>query len=285
MEFTKMHGAGNDYVIVDCFHRPEPSDPAKLARQMCDRHFGVGADGLILICRSERADAKMLIFNADGSQAEMCGNGIRCVAKYVYDHDLCRKERLKIETQAGLKEIDLFLDHGKVKKARVNMGEPRLAPKDIPTTLQYPDHRPGQPILNCPLSVSGVQVTVTCVSMGNPHAVIFVDELQDDQVRGLGPAIEKAPVFPERINVEFVQVLSPQEVRMRVWERGCGETLACGTGAAAVCVAGLLTERTERKILVHALGGTLEVEWSSVDGFVYLTGPAEEVFFGKWLLP
>ncbi|MCS7236727.1 MAG: diaminopimelate epimerase [Thermoguttaceae bacterium] len=281
MKFTKMHGAGNDYVVVNCFHYAPPADPATLARRMCKRHFGVGADGLILICPSQKADALMRIFNTDGSEAEMCGNGIRCVGKYVYDHGICRNNPLSIETKAGIKKLQLYLRNGKVGKVRVNMGIPELATSAIPTTLGV--ERSGRGVaLNTPLQVSGVSLLVNCVSMGNPHTVIFVDELQDDQVRGLGPAIENAPVFPKRTNVEFVKVIAKNKVRVRVWERGCGETLACGTGAAAVCVAGFLTGRTDRNILVRMPGGALKVEWNTEDGCVYLTGRAKEVFCGEW---
>jgi diaminopimelate epimerase len=285
MKFTKMHGAGNDYVFVDCFSQPVPSDPSELARRISDRHFGVGSDGLILICPSSVADARMWMFNADGSEAEMCGNGIRCVAKYIYERGLCSSPEVRIETAAGVKQVRVFLERGKVHRARVEMGWPVLRPAEIPTTLRALSGNPDDPVIDVPMEVSGVTLKVTCVSMGNPHAVIFVEELQDDWVQGLGPAIERSPYFPRRTNVEFIQVISPKEVRMRVWERGSGETLACGTGAAATCVAGVISGRTERSILVHALGGDLELEWSAADAPVYLTGPAEEVFTGEWLGP
>ncbi len=285
MRFTKMHGAGNDYVFIDCFSQPVPPNLGELARRMADRHFGVGSDGLILICPSTVADARMWMFNADGSEAEMCGNGIRCLAKYVYEHGICKKTNLRVETVAGIKEVFLEVEEDRVCKARVNMGAPSLAAKDIPTLLTSTSGDPNQPVVEVPLEVSGVEVRITCVSMGNPHAVIFVDELRDDWVVGLGPAIERSRFFPRRTNVEFVQVLSAEEVRMRVWERGAGETLACGTGAAAVCVAGVLTGRTSRVLKVHALGGTLELEWDRALNSVYLAGPAEEVFWGEWLLP
>lgn len=285
MRFTKMHGAGNDYIFIDCFNQPVPANPGELARRMSDRHFGVGSDGLILICPSSVADARMWMFNADGSEAEMCGNGIRCLAKYVYEHGICRKTTLRVETGAGVKDLWLNLENDRVKSVRVNMGQPRLRPAEIPTLLQPASGSPEDPVVEVPLEVSGVQVKITCVSMGNPHAVIFVDELRDDWVQGLGPAIEESRFFPRRTNVEFVEVLSRDEVRMRVWERGAGETLACGTGAAAVCVAGCLTGRTNPHLWVHALGGTLELNWDRQEGSVYLSGPAEEVFWGEWLLP
>ncbi|HUU95682.1 MAG TPA: diaminopimelate epimerase, partial [Phycisphaerae bacterium] len=215
MRFTKMHGAGNDYVYVDCFAEPVPDDPAETARRVSDRHFGVGGDGLILIRPSESADARMQMFNADGSEAEMCGNGVRCLAKYVYDHGICRNETLKIETGAGVLSLDLEIVDGKVHRVRVDMGEPILTPADIPTTL------PGTPaadghVVDTELSVGGRELCVTCVSMGNPHCVTFVDEPTDDWVLGIGPQIETDPHFPNRVNAEFVKVLSPGEVRLRV---------------------------------------------------------------------
>ncbi len=275
MRFTKMHGAGNDYVYVNCFEEPFPKDPAGLARRIADRHFGVGGDGMILILPSQRADAQMRMFNADGSEAEMCGNGIRCVAKYVYDHGICRRPTLRIETQAGVLSLELEVSGGRVDRVRVDMGEPILDADRIPTTL------PGSPVVNAPLKIARKRLCVTCVSMGNPHCVTYVDRLADDWVLGIGPKIENDPHFPRRVNAEFVEVISPQEVRMRVWERGSGETLACGTGASAVCVAGVLSERTERKILAHLPGGDLDLHWAD-DNHVYLTGPAVEVFSGQW---
>lgn len=275
MRFTKMHGAGNDYVYVNCFDEPLPDDPAALARKIADRHFGVGGDGLVLICPSQAADVRMRMFNADGSEAEMCGNAIRCVAKYAYDHGLTQKKALAIETGRGVLTLELEVHDGLVMRARVDMGEPILEPAKIPTTL------PGRMVQNVPLTIGGRTFPVTCVSMGNPHCVAFVEELSDQWVHDFGPLIEVDSHFPRRVNAEFVQVLSPSEVRMRVWERGSGETLACGTGAAAVCVAGVLTGRTQRKITVHLLGGDLELEWAD-DGHVYKTGPATEVFSGEW---
>lgn len=278
MRFTKMQGAGNDYVYVDCFQERLPKDPAGLARRISDRHFGVGGDGLILICRSETADARMRMFNADGSESEMCGNGIRCVAKYVFDHGLSDKRTLQIETGAGVLSLDLEVDGGKVGRVRVDMGRPILEASRIPTLLAV---NPGNPVVNAALQVGGASLDVTCVSMGNPHCVTFVDELSDDLVLGLGPKIEHDAHFPRRVNAEFVQVLSRDEVRVRVWERGSGETLACGTGASAVCVAGSLTGRTNRKIKAHLPGGDLELHWAD-DDHVYMTGLAVEVFSGEW---
>ncbi|HPP52014.1 MAG TPA: diaminopimelate epimerase [Thermoguttaceae bacterium] len=281
MRFTKMHGAGNDYIFVNCFQEPIPEDPAELARLVSDRHFGVGADGLILICPSEKADARMRIFNADGSEAEMCGNGVRCVAKYLYDHGIARKPTLRIETGRGILSLELHVSNNRVERVRVDMGEPILTPAQIPTTLPgNPQH--GGAVVDVELPVEDRILRVTCVSMGNPHCVCFVDQLSDEWVLGLGPKIEHHPRFPNRVNVEFVQVLSPQEVKVGVWERGSGPTLACGTGACAVCVAGVLTGRTNRQLLAHLPGGNLELLWSETDLHVYLTGPAVEVFSGIW---
>jgi diaminopimelate epimerase len=275
MRFTKMQGAGNDYVYVDCFQEPAPEDPAALARRVADRHFGVGGDGLILIVPSSVADARMRMFNADGSEAEMCGNGVRCVAKYVYEHGIRREQTLKIETGRGVLTLDLELSGGKVDRVRVDMGEPILDAERIPTTL------PGNPVVDAELPLDGRTLRVTCVSMGNPHCVSFVERLSDDWVLGVGPLVECDAHFPRRVNAEFVEVISPSEVRMRVWERGSGETLACGTGACAVCVAGVLAGRSGRKIVAHLSGGDLELHWSD-DRHVYMTGPAVEVFSGQW---
>lgn len=278
MRFTKMHGAGNDYVYVEAADQTLPPDLAALARQMSDRHFGVGADGLILILPSTCADARMRMFNADGSEAQMCGNGIRCFAKYLYDHGLCRKPQLQIETGAGVLQVDLETAGGQVRRVRVDMGEPILEAARIPTRL------PGDPVVNALLSVGGQNLQVTCVSLGNPHCVSYVESLNDDLVLRLGPLVEHDPQFPQRVNAEFVQVLSPREVRQRTWERGSGETLACGTGASAVCVAGVLTGRTQRQLVVHLRGGDLELNWNESDNHVYMTGPAAEVFCGEWPL-
>jgi diaminopimelate epimerase len=276
MQFTKMQGAGNDYVYVNCFEESAPADLPALARKISDRHFGVGGDGLILIHPSAGADARMQMFNADGSEAEMCGNGIRCVAKYVYDHGICKQDRLRIETAAGILSLEVETEGGLVNRVRVDMGEPILEAKEIPTTL------PGSPVVNANLTVGDRSLAVTCVSMGNPHCVIFVDQADDDLVLGCGPVIEVDTHFPERVNVEFVRVASRGEVHQRTWERGSGETLACGTGASAVCVAGVLTGRTDNTILNHLLGGDLQLQWNESDNHVYMTGPAEDVFSGRW---
>ena len=280
MRFTKMHGLGNDYVYIDCFNQPPPRDAAALSRVISDRHFGVGSDGLILIGPSERADARMRMFNADGSEAEMCGNGIRCVAKYVYDHGIAVKPRLTIETGNGVLTLDLDARGGKVERVTVDMGAPILAADKIPTTL------PGPRVVNYSdtnwAHNSDFDCRLTCVSMGNPHAIYYSDDVGKVSLEAIGPLIEKAAIFPRRINVHFVQVHSPGEVTMRTWERGSGVTLACGTGACAVAVAGVLTGRSTRRIVAHLPGGDLELNWSEADDHVYMTGPAVEVFSGEW---
>jgi diaminopimelate epimerase len=287
-----MQGAGNDYVYVDCFREPMPEKPDELARRISDRHFGVGSDGLILICPSDPADARMRMFNADGSESEMCGNGVRCVAKYVYDHDICRKETLRIETGRGVLAFKLEVAGGKVARVEVDMGEPILEPAKIP--VQFPQHDEGDRIVDFPvgkyipfrqskswMADCGWDPRMTCVSMGNPHVILFAQKVAAVPLEMLGPYFERQPIFPNRINVHFVQVHSPSEVTMRTWERGSGITLACGTGACAVCVAGVLSGRTERKILAHLPGGDLELHWAE-DGHVHMTGPAVEVFSGEW---
>jgi diaminopimelate epimerase len=276
MRFTKMHGAGNDYVYVDCFRNPMPHDPSGLSRAISDRHRGVGSDGLILICPSDKADARMRMFNADGSEAEMCGNGIRCVAKYLYDHGLVRRSTQVVETGRGLLTLDLEVQKGSVQQVRVDMGEPILEASRIPTTLL------GNPPREASLALPGQTLRVTCVSMGNPHCITFADDLSDALVLGIGRQIEGHPAFPRRTNAEFVHVNAPDDVTVRVWERGSGETLACGTGACAVAVAGVLTERTARRLTVHLPGGDLQLHWSETDNHVYMTGPAVEVFSGDW---
>jgi len=276
LKFTKMHGIGNDYVYVDTFANPEPADPAALAVVVSDRHTGIGADGLILIGPSTRADARMRMFNADGSESEMCGNGIRCVAKYVHDHGIAPRERLTIETGRGVLTLDLEIQGGKARRVRVDMGPPILRAAEIPTTL------PGDPPVNVPLHVLGHDLSLTAVSMGNPHVVLYVRDVKAYHVATLGPALEHHPAFPRRVNVHFVEVIGPAEVRMRTWERGSGETLACGTGACAVSVAGVLTGQTGRRLLAHLPGGDLELEWPADDAPVTMTGPATEVFSGTW---
>lgn len=276
MKFTKMHGAGNDYVYVDCFAQRAPADPSALARAIADRHTGVGGDGLILICPTEGADAEMRMFNADGSYAEMCGNGIRCVAKYVHDHDIAGGDSLRIVTNGKAYELELMLADGKVNQVRVDMGEPVFAADKIPTTL------PGNPPLEAPLIIGDHQLKVTCMAIGNPHCVTFVERATDELVLGVGPKVERDPHFPQRINVEFVEVLNRETLLQRTWERGSGETLACGSGACSVCVAGVLTGRSGRQVTVKLLGGDLHIEWNEQNNHVYMTGPAVEVFSGEW---
>ena len=275
MKFTKMHGIGNDYVYVNCFEE-EVKEPSRLATIISDRHFGVGSDGLILILPSKVADCKMRIFNADGSEAQMCGNGIRCVAKYVYDHKITQKNSLAVETLAGIKTIQLFTQNGKVTSARVNMGNPRLMRSEIPMI-----GKEIQVVDELLALEGGVSYRITCVSMGNPHCIVFVDNFDTVDLVKHGTGIERNRLFPERTNVHFVKIHTPKEVTVQTWERGSGITQACGTGASAVCVAGVLNKKTDRKILTHLPGGDLELEWAE-DGNVYMTGPATEVFTGEW---
>ncbi len=298
MRFTKMHGAGNDYLFVDVRKTAPPADPGQLARTMSNRQTGIGADGLILIHQSSQADARMQVFNADGSEAGMCGNGLRCVAKYVIEHPLddrnTRKSptsTLEIETGDRVVQVEVALRDAEVVQARVNMGSPVFAPSGIPTTL------PGEPPLNLLLHLRSLETTddqwtsqhpglpeeviVSSLSMGNPHCVVFCEELTDTHVLGLGPVLENHSHFPERTNVEFVQFLSRNEINMRVWERGSGETLACGSGACAAVIAAILMRRCDESVLVRMPGGDLQVEWREW-GDVYLTGPVTEVFQGDW---
>lgn len=274
MKFTKMQGAGNDYVYVSTFEE-QVDDPVALARQISDRHFGVGSDGLILIMPSAQADVRMRMFNADGSEAEMCGNGIRCVAKYAYEHGLVDHLQIKVETGRGLLALKMFTDStGRVERVQVDMGPPGLNRSSLPMI------GPGEErAISVPLELQGRRYEVTAVSMGNPHAVIYVDEVENFPVTEVGPLVECHHWFPRRTNVEFVQVVSPTEVIQRTWERGAGETLACGTGASAVTVAGVLTGRTQRKIINHLRGGDLELQWLE-HGSVMMIGPAVEVFSG-----
>ncbi len=276
MKFTKMHGIGNDYVYVSTFDQTLPGDPSDLARVISDRHFGVGGDGLILIGPSEKADARMRMFNNDGSESEMCGNGVRCVAKYVYDHGHVASDRITIETGRGVLHLDLEVAGGKVQRIKVDMGTPILKSADIPTTL------PGDPPVNAPISVEGKEFLATAVSMGNPHVVVYVDDVDNFPVEHLGFLLERHPAFPRKVNVHFVQVIGPNEVKMRTWERGSGITLACGTGACSVCVAGVLTGKTGRTLLAHLPGGDLTLEWPDDQSSVFMTGPATEVFSGEW---
>ena len=278
LPFVKMQGIGNDYIYFDCLKYPDLIPESRLpeiARKVSDRHFGVGGDGIILICPHAEADFEMRMFNADGSEAQMCGNGIRCFAKFIYDKGYTDKTEVAVMTGAGLRKLSLIAGDAKVEKVRVDMGEPVLNGKDIPTVFDK------NPVINESVTLpSGKIYPVTCVSMGNPHAVIFVENITDEMVLTDGRALETIDVFPERINVEFCQLISRSEVKMRVWERGSGETLACGTGASATVVACILNHYTERNVTVHLLGGALEIEWRENDNHVYMTGPCETVFEG-----
>ena len=276
MRFTKMHGIGNDYVYVNCFEE-RIDNPAELAVKMSRYHYGVGSDGLILICPSDDADFEMKMYNADGSMSEMCGNGTRCVGKYVYDKGLTDKTTVRLMTGAGLKILRLNVQDGKVATVRVDMGAPEMRPELVPVDL------PGDMVMGCPLEVEGVNYDIHCVSMGNPHCIVFVDDPEHVDVEGVGRLLENHPIFPNRANIEFVQVVNRQHLRMRVWERGSGETLACGTGACASLVVAVLTGRAERKVTMDLLGGSLELEWAEDDGHVYQEGPAKIVFDGEWV--
>jgi diaminopimelate epimerase len=278
--FIKMEGCGNDYVYIDLISGKGPPESAlgnleELARRMSDRHYGIGSDGLILIRPSESGDARMQMFNADGSESEMCGNGIRCVARFLHDEGVTRRSPVHIETGAGVLTLEIAATGGVVSSVRVDMGTPELERSRIP--MSGP---PGR-VIDEGLEVGGRTVRVTAVSMGNPHCVLFVPDVAQAPVSEFGPLIENHPIFPNRTNVEFVQVVSPGEVRQRTWERGSGETLACGTGASAVCVAGALNGKTERNVLIHLKGGDLRLEWGA-DDHVFMQGPAREVFRGIW---
>ena len=297
MQFTKMHGAGNDYVYLNCFNQVVP-DAKSLAIAVSDRHFGIGSDGLVLICPTDKADVQMRMFNADGSESEMCGNAVRCVAKYSIDKGLVRarplnesimEESLKnscpladnfgiveVLTGNGVLPIAVAFVNGHVQQACVNMGLPIFTPSEIPVALDVDN------IVNSEIEVLGQSWQMTCVSMGNPHAVVYCDDVAAVELDKIGPAFELHSLFPRRINVHFVQVVSPDEVIMRTWERGSGITLACGTGASAVCVAGVLTQNSSCQILAHLPGGDLNLIWDQENGPVYMTGPATEVFTGDW---
>ena len=276
MKFTKMHGLGNDYVYVNAFDETL-ADPAAMAVAVSRPHFGVGADGLVLIGPSAEADFAMRMFNADGSEGEMCGNAVRCIGKYVHDRGLTRKTEVRLSTLGGIKTLQLRLKDGSVDQVTVDMGEPAFSPASLPVEW------PGERIVNQPLTIDGQTHHITCVSMGNPHAVIFVDDPKAIDVHGIGRQIENHPLFPRRTNVEFVRVRRRDLLEMRVWERGSGETLACGTGAAASLVAAVLNGLADRSAVVQLTGGDLQVTWDSSDNHVYQTGPASFVFDGVWL--
>lgn len=275
LKFTKMHGAGNDYIYINCFEETV-KNPEKLAIKVSDRHFGIGSDGLILISPSDKADFKMNIYNADGSEGMMCGNGIRCVSKYVYDNGMTDKNEISVETRSGIKLIKMNVENGKVVSARVNMGEPILEAEKIPTKFD------GKNVIRQKLTIDEKEYEVTCVSMGNPHCIVYVDDVKDIDLEKIGPKFENNEMFPERINTEFVHVVSDTELDMRVWERGSGETLACGTGSCAVTVASVLCGYCKRntEIKINLLGGTLTDIWTD-GGDVYMTGPAATVCTGE----
>lgn len=276
MKFTKMHGIGNDYIYVNAFAETV-KDPPKVARFVSDRHFGIGGDGLILIRPSDIADCEMEMYNLDGSRGAMCGNGIRCVAKYVYDHGIVNKTSIKVATGSGVKDLDLTVENGKVSMVKVNMGSPILKAKDIPMIADTEE------VIHSPLTVDGKEYTVTAVSMGNPHVITCLDDIESLDLPKLGPLFENHPAFPDRVNTEFVKVLDSHTLSMRVWERGSGETLACGTGACAVTVSSILNHLVDgdSPVKVHLLGGDLDIYWDQTSNQVFMTGPAATVFDGE----
>lgn len=276
IKFTKMHGLGNDYVYIDCYSKEvNLGNISDLAKFMSNRHFGIGSDGIILICRSDIADFKMRMFNFDGSEAEMCGNGIRCVGKFVYDKGLTNKETVKIETLAGIKVLKLNVSNGKVKTVRVDMGEPILEPKEIPVKFDK------EPVRGLKINAIDREFDFTCVSMGNPHAITVIDNTKEFYIEKYGPVLEIDEHFPKRSNIEFIEIIDENNIKMRVWERGAGETLACGTGACATAVACNINGLTNRKVNIELLGGTLEIEWDKETNHVFMTGPATIVFEGE----
>lgn len=274
MKFTKMHGCGNDYVYVNLFEE-QIENPTKVSIAVSDRHFGIGSDGLITIGASEIADFRMRIYNADGSEAEMCGNGIRCVAKYVYDHKLTDKTEITVETGAGVKTLQLTVEDDKVTLVRVDMGEPILTPDEIPVVAD------GDRVVDEPIVVDDKEWRMTCVSMGNPHAVVFVDDVAHFELEKYGPLFENHVRFPKRTNTEFVQIISRNEAIMRVWERGSAETWACGTGTCATVMACILNGLTDNEVLVHLRGGDLRIAYDAKSNHIFMTGPATEVFEGE----
>lgn len=275
MKFTKMHGLGNDYVYVNCFEE-SVENPSEAARYLSDRHTGIGSDGLILICPSDTADFEMRMYNADGSRSEMCGNGIRCVGKYVYDHGLTEKTSISVETLGGIKYLDLTVEDGQAVLIRVDMGEPELRADHIPVVREAEER-----VINEAVTVDGREYRMTGVSMGNPHAVVFLEDIKGLDIEKIGPKFENHERFPNRINTEFVRVIDRETIEMRVWERGSGETMACGTGACAAAVASILNGLAERRVTVRLLGGDLLIEWDQETGKVYMTGPAVTVFEGE----
>lgn len=276
IKFTKMQGLGNDYVYIDCFSKDvNLGNISDLAKFMSNRHFGIGSDGIILICKSDIADFKMRMFNFDGSEAEMCGNGIRCVGKFVFDKGLTKKENLTIETLAGIKLLNLNIKNGKVDTVRVDMGEPILNPKEIPVNFE------GEPVKGLKISAIDKKFEFTCVSMGNPHAITLVENVEKFNVEKYGSKLEQSKYFPKKSNIEFIEIVDSKNIKMRVWERGTGETLACGTGACATAVACNLNGLTNRKVNINLLGGILKIEWDEKTNHVFMTGPATTVFEGE----
>ena len=274
MKFTKMHGCGNDYIYVNCLEETVPN-PSKVAKVLSDRHFGIGSDGLILIKPSDIADFQMEMYNADGSESAMCGNGVRCIAKYVYDYGLTEKTKIELETKAGIKYLDLKIEDGKVAMVTVDMGSPVLEGKKVPVALDK------EKVVAEPITVGDKEYEFTAVSMGNPHAVMFVDSTEAIEIEKIGPLFEFHPMFPERVNAEFIEILDRKRINMRVWERGTGETLACGTGACASVVACVLNGLTDNEVFVHLLGGDLLVKYDQKQNKVFMTGPATTVFDGE----
>ena len=273
MKFTKMHGIGNDYIYVNCMDK-EIKNPSEISKKISDRHFGIGSDGLVLILPSKTAHFKMSMFNSDGSEAEMCGNAIRCVGKYVYENKMTRSEKLTIETLAGIRELELHISDGIVEAVTVDMGMPILEPSKIPVLSG------GKDFINQIIEVYGKNYNVTCVSMGNPHAVVYMNDIDNLEIEKIGPLFEKHKLFPRKTNTEFVEVIDKQLLKMRVWERGAGETLACGTGACAVAVSTVLNGLCDREVTVKLLGGELLINWNENNNHVYMTGSATKVFDG-----
>lgn len=274
MKFTKMHGCGNDYIYVNCFDE-QINNPGALSKVLSDRHFGIGSDGMILICPSDTEDFRMRMYNSDGSEGKMCGNGVRCVAKYVYDYGLTDKTAISLETEGGIKYLDMKIMNGKVESVTVDMGKPILESEFIP--VKFDKHQ----VINEPVMIGGAEYRITCISMGNPHAVVFVPELSTFDLRHIGPLFENHPMFPEGVNTEFIELIDHSTIRMRVWERGSGETLACGTGACASAMACILNGRTGHQVRVRLLGGDLDIRHDETGNHIFMSGPATTVFDGE----
>lgn len=274
MKFTKMHGCGNDYIYVNCFNEIIDK-PEVLSKALSDRHFGIGSDGMILICPSDIADFRMRMYNNDGSEGKMCGNGVRCIAKYVYDYGLTNKTRISLETEGGIKYLDMKIVDGQVDSVRVDMGEPILEASLIPVEYNH-NH-----VIDAPIMINGTEYQITCISMGNPHAIVFVPDTAAFDLERLGPLFENHPMFPDRINTEFVELIDEHTVRMRVWERGSGETLACGTGACASVMACILNGKTGTQVQVKLLGGDLDISYDEASNHIFMSGPATTVFDGE----